>query len=134
MTRIHGKVTFVSLDANDLSVYTNSSQVEISADAHDTTGYGVNSHVFQGGLLTGTGSLSGIYDNTVSTGPRGVIRPLIGTNVAMVHRPEGTGSGLPQDVVQVLVMKYTQTSPVADMVTWAVDLQFSGDVNSTPQP
>jgi hypothetical protein len=63
-----------------------------------------------------------------------VLRPLVGTVVELVHQPEGAGAGKPQDVVDVLVTKYTQTHPVADMVTWAVDLQFSDDVNSTAQP
>jgi hypothetical protein len=57
----------------------------------------------------------------------------VGTVVPFLHQPEGTGSGKPQDVVDALVTKYTQTHPVADYVTWAVDLQFSDDVNSTPQ-
>jgi hypothetical protein len=130
---VHGKRTVVKLDDNNLSEFTNNSQVEVTADSHDVTAYGENSHSFFGGLLNGTGSISGVYDSTAATGPRAVCRPLVGTVVEFVHQPEGAGSGKPQDVVNVLVLKYTQTSPVADMVTWAVDLQFSGDVNSTPQ-
>ncbi len=133
MARVHGKGTFVSLDGDDLSEYSNNSQIEINVDSHDITGYGENSHSFQGGLKNGTGSISGIYDSTAMTGPRAVIRPLVGSVVEFIHQPEGTGSGKPQDKVDVLVTKYTQTHPVADMVTWTVDLQFSGDVDSTAQ-
>jgi hypothetical protein len=133
MTFVHGKGTYVSLDGDDLSAYTTNSQLEINADSHDVTTYGKDSHVFAGGLKNGTATISGVYDNTASTGPRAVILPLVGTVVPLVHRPEGTGSSLPMDTVDVLVMKYTQTHPVADMVTWAVDLQFSDDVDSTAQ-
>jgi hypothetical protein len=78
-------------------------------------------------------SAGGIYDNTASTGPRAVIEPLVGTKVPAVRRPEGTGSGKPQDTVDVVVTSYVETSPVADMVTWSVELQGSDAVASTTQ-
>lgn len=133
MSLTHGKRTVVLLDSNDLTQYSNNSQLEINADTHDVSVYGKNSHVFTGGLKNGTGSVSGFYDNTAVTGPRAVLLPLVGSTVVFIHRPEGTGSGLPQDRVNVVVQKYTQTHPVADMVTWTVELQFSDDVDSTPQ-
>lgn len=133
MPKIHGKNTAVTLDGEELTAYSNNSQLEFTADSHDTTTYGKNSHVFSGGLLNGTATISGFYDSTAVTGPRAVIKPLVGTVVEFVHQPEGEGVGKPQDVVDALVLKYTQTHPVADMVTWAVDLQFSDDVNSAVQ-
>jgi hypothetical protein len=133
MAFVHGKNTFISLDGDNLSTFTNTSEFGRTADSHDVTTYGKNSHVYAGGLLDGTASMSGVYDNTASTGPRAVIEPLLGTNVTLIRRPEGTGSGLPQDSVTVLVMNYTETSPVADMVTWNCEMQLSDDVNSTAQ-
>lgn len=133
MPKIHGKETVVSLNGDDLTVYSNNSQLEFTSDSHDTTTYGKDSHVFSGGLLNGTATISGFYDSTADTGPRAVIKPLVGTVVEFIHQPEGEGLGLPQDRVDVLVTKYTQTHPVADMVTWAVDLQFSDDVDSSVQ-
>lgn len=134
MPKIHGKNTVVTLDGDDLTVHSNNSQLEFTSDSHDVTTYGKDAHVFSGGLLNGSATISGFYDSTASTGPRAVIQPLVGTVVPFVHQPEGAGAGLPQDAVDVLVTKYTQTHPVADMVTWAVDLQFSDDVDSTAQP
>lgn len=133
MTFVHGKDTYVSLSSSDLSTYTTTSSLERSADKHDVTTYGKTWHVFKGGLLTGTASLSGIYDSSTSAGPRAVIEPLIGTNCTFVRRPEGTGSGLPQQSCSVVVEKYTETNPVADMVTWAVDLQISDTVTRSTQ-
>ncbi len=133
MAFAHGKDTYVSIDGDDLSQYTNNSGVTITADSHDVTTYGKEAHVFKGGLKGGTATVSGIYDTTASTGPRAVLRPLVGTVVELIHRPEGTGSGLPQDKVAVLVTSYNQTHPVADMVTWTVELQFSDDIDSTAQ-
>lgn len=134
MGNLHGKRTVTKLNAVDLTLYSNNSQLEFTADNHDVTVYGKNSHVFAAGLKGGTATVSGFYDTTAMTGPRALLLPLVGADpVTFLHQPEGAGAGKPQDSVLVLVTKYTQTHPVADMVTWAVDLQFSDDVNSTPQ-
>lgn len=134
MAFVHGKNTFISLDGDNLSAFTTTSQLEQNADSHDVTTYGKNSHVFAGGLKGGTATISGVYDNTAGTGPRAVIRPLVGSVVELIRQPEGAGSGKPQDKVDVLVQKYVETNPVADMVTWSCDLQLSDDVDSTAQP
>lgn len=133
MSVVHGRHTILKLAAKDLSVYTTTSQLEKSADSHDITTYLQDAHVFSGGLLNGTASASGIYDSVATVGPRAVIDPLVGQVVTLLRQVEGAGSGKPQDLVQVLVLKYTETNPVADMVTWAVDLQLSGLIDSTPQ-
>lgn len=132
MSFVHGKNTYISLNGTDLSAFTNTSSLTRKADKHDVTTYGKNDHVFSGGLGDGSASMGGIYDNTAS-GPRDVIEPLVGTNVTLVRRPEGTGSGLPQDTVDVLVEEYVETNPVADMVTWSVTLQLSDAVTSANQ-
>lgn len=132
MAFVHGKNTYISLNGSDLSAFTNTSTLTRKADKHDVTTYGKNSHVYQGGLGDGTSSMGGVYDNTAS-GPRDVIEPLIGTVVELIRRPEGTGSGLPQDTVDALVEEYVETNPVADMVTWTATLQLSDDVVSANQ-
>lgn len=133
MPWVHGKGTVVTLDGDDLSIYSNSVEFTRTADSHDVTTFGRNAHVYQGGLLDGTATIAGIYDSTALTGPRAVLEPMIGTVVPMEYQPEGAGSGKPQDVVDVLVTSYAQSSPVADMVTFTVELQMSDDVDSTAQ-
>lgn len=133
MANSHGKKTVILLNSSDLSQYCDSSEHHKKPDVHDVTTYGSDAHKKAGGLLDGSGSIGGLYDTTASTGPRAVINPLVGTNVTYVRRPEGTGSGLPQDSVTVLVGEYVETSPVADYVRWTLALEYSGDINSTPQ-
>ena len=123
----HGKDTYVSLAAADVSPYTNTSTYSEKADKHDVTAYGKDAHCYAGGLKDGTFTLGGIYDNTAA-GPHDVIRPLLGTVVELVRRPEGTGSGLPQETVDVLVESYVETDPVADMISWSCECQLSDDV------
>jgi hypothetical protein len=132
MAFVHGKKTVIKLNAVDISAFCNTSTFTRSADSHDVTTFGQDNHVYLGGLGDGTSSIGGIYDNG-ATGPRDVIEPLIGTVVTLVRQPEGAGSGLPQDSVQVLVQNFVETSPVADMVTWTAELQLSGAVDSTNQ-
>jgi hypothetical protein len=133
MAKIHGKVTFVSLDGDDLSQYCDASELKFEADEHDVTTYGNDGHVFLGGLTSGSVTISGKYDTTAGTGPRASIKPNVGAVVELIHRPEGTGASLPMDTVDVLVKSYVQTHPVADYVMWSVELTMSGDVDSTAQ-
>lgn len=133
MAFVHAKNTVITLDGDDLSAYTNTSEISRSADSHDVTTYGKDSHVYAGGLLDGTASMGGIYDSTASVSPRPVIQPLIGTVVELIRQPEGAGAGKPQDKVDVLVTGYVETAPVADMVTWSCEMQLSDDVDSTAQ-
>jgi hypothetical protein len=64
-----------------------------------------------------------------------VLLPLYesGELVTVKIQNEGTGSGLPQDSFSAIVTKYEQTAPAADMVTWAVDWQVDGVIDSTAQ-
>lgn len=133
MSNVHTKATVIILDGNDISEHCNGSNLARTGDSHDLTTYGKDSHVFGGGLKNGTAQISGFYDTSTSTGPRAVIEPLLATTVPFIRRVEGTGSGKPQDSVNVVVTSYTETSPVADYVTWSADLQLSDDVNTTAQ-
>lgn len=133
MSLTHAKNTYISLNAVDLSGFTKESDLKRTADSHDTTTYGMNSHRYDGGLLDGKATMGGDYDNG-ATGPHDVIVPLIGTKVTLVRRPEGTGTGRPQETVTVLVTDYTETSPVAGYVAWSAELQLAGDVVEVNQP
>lgn len=133
MSKLHGKETVVLLDGKDISQYCNTSAPTFGAMIHDLTTYGKDSQVNAGGLLTSSCSLGGFYDTQASTGPRAVIMPLIGQTVTFIHRPEGTGSGKPQDSVSVVVGQYVQTHPVGDYVSWTVDLTGSDDADHTAQ-
>lgn len=130
---IHGAKTVCKLNALDLSPYVKSSEISIEADEHDVTGGGAVGHGVQGGLLVSKVTLSGTYFSG-TTGPRGIIKPLIGTNTPFIRQPEGTGTTLPQDSATVLVKSYVETSPVADMIAWSSELIVSGVVNAAPQP
>jgi hypothetical protein len=134
MAKQHGKRTVIKVGAADLSTYTNASELERTADSHDTTTYGNDAHRYNGGLLDGKFKMSGLYDNTAVSGPRAVLEPLLGVDGTVVTRqPEGTGVGKAQDVFSAVLNTYVESNPVADMVTWSAEWSVDGDVNSAPQ-
>lgn len=133
MAFVHGKTTVVKVATKDISAYCKTSSLELSADVHDTTGYGATAHTKMGGLLDGSFTVSGTYDNTAVTGPRAVLLPLIGATSAVIRQPEGTGTGKPQDAFNAVLKKYTETNPVDDMVTWSAEFEVSGANVTTAQ-
>jgi hypothetical protein len=132
MGTVHNKETYVSLDGDDISVYTNTSDWSRTADEHETTCYGSDDATFAGGIRRGTMPIGGVYDDTAA-GPKAIIEPLLGTNVALVYRPEGTGVGKPESTVTVLVKSYNETAPVAEIRRWTAELTFSGAVVTADQ-
>jgi hypothetical protein len=133
MAFVHTKDTFISVDGNNLSTFTNESDFGKEADVHDVTTYGKDAKVKRGGLLDSSGKAGGLYDSSTTAGPRAVLLPLVGETVTVIRRPEGTGSGLPQDTFSAVLKKYNESSPVADMVKWSIELEGSDDVDSTAQ-
>lgn len=132
MSRKHSKLTVIIVDGNDVSQYTTDSTCEQSAGTEDNTTYGKNAIVKDPTLLTGVFSCSGKYDSE-TTGPRAKLKPLVGTKVNCKYRPEGTGSGLPQDSFDAVIVKYTETAPVAGYRTWALETEPSDTWDSTAQ-
>lgn len=134
MTMIHGKVGAILVNAKDVSPFTNSIAWDTSADTSDVTTFGATGHTYFGGLTDGKVALKGLYDNTVSVGPRAAVQASLGATVAFVYKPEGTGTGKPQSTVQVVVNSYKESVPVADMITWEAELTISGAVTTITQP
>lgn len=140
MAWVHGKSTVIKIDGKDLSAYANSSELGRKVQTQNVTTYGSPNYtdgskpnVYVGTLLDATGKVSGIYDNTVSTGPGAVLKGLRNKTVKLLRQIEGTGTGKPQESVDIIVTDYTETAPVADMVTWSAEFQCSGVIDETPQ-
>jgi hypothetical protein len=132
MPEAHGKETYVSLDGDNLSTFTDNTTFEREADEHDSTAYGMDDKEVVGGLRGGKVTIGGKYV-TGATGPAAVIEPLLGTKVPFIYRAEGTGTGLPEKSCTVHVKSYNQSSPVADIVRWTAELTIAGAVTTATQ-
>lgn len=135
MTNVHGKVTVVTLNGVDYSAFANATDFKDSTEAHETTTYGRDRKTYAAGLGDGTISVGGFYDTTAVSGPRALFKPLkaAGTSVPFRYRPEGTGTGKAQSLVNVIVTSFEESSPTGDMVTWTAELQMTGVLDETPQ-
>ena len=132
MAFVHGKDGAFSWANIDLSDFVTSVSFSPSADSHDVTTFGKNAHVFQGGLLTGTIDVEGIFDND-SNGPRAALMPNIGKVDEFEWQPEGAGSNKAQSAGNALLLGYDESAPVADMITWTARFQISDEVNHAVQ-
>jgi hypothetical protein len=132
MAKVHNKHTVIIIDGNDVSEFCTDSNVEQSSGTEDNTTYGKDAVVKDPTLLDGAFGCSGKYDSA-ATGPRAVLKPLVGSKVTVNYRPEGTGSGLPQDTFDVVITKYTETAPVAGYRLWSLETEPSDEWDSADQ-
>lgn len=136
MATAHGKLTKITIATKDISPYTKNSQLERAASTHNTTGYAPtgDAETYAGGLKNAKFTCSGVYDNTVSVGPRLVLVGQEGTSMAIVRNVEGTGTGKPNEAFNAILEKYVETNPHDDMVTWSADFQVTGAITTTALP
>lgn len=136
MATAHGKKTKITVATKDISPYTKNSQLEREAAVHNVTGYqpASDAELYAGGTKNAKFTFSGVYDNTVSVGPRIVLLNQEGSTLAFVRLVEGTGTGLPSDAFNAVLTKYVESSPHDDMVTWSAEATVTGPITSTTQP
>jgi hypothetical protein len=128
MAFVHGKGTVVSLDAEDLSVYGTSCEYELKADEHDVTTFGNDFKIFNGGLIESSMKIEGKYDDTAAAGPRAILEALVGKTAEMIYKPEGTGGTKPVRTWEVVLITYTETAPVNDMIAFAAEFRGAGPI------
>ena len=130
MAWAHGKETIITL-AGTAITDANTSELTSEADEEDMGVYGDDYGAPEGSILRGTVTLGGKY-RVGATGAATTIRPLKGTVVEMVVKPEGTGTGKPTITLDVHVKKYVQTQPWSGYITWSAELSQNGaDVHTT---
>jgi hypothetical protein len=112
----------------DISAYVDSvGGIANTTDMLDTTTFGSTSKSFIGGLRNGdTISVSGKWDATLNT----QITALLGATASSTweYNPAGTTAGLPKVSGECFVTSYEVASSVADLVTFSLSLQITGNV------
>jgi hypothetical protein len=133
MSNKKSTLTVILVNDTDVSTgYAVDSNIEQSSKTEDLTTYGKNTEVYGPTLKSGACGWNGKYNDAVG-GPRKFMKPLVGQTVTIKYRPEGTGSGLPQDMFTAVITKYTETAPVAGYRLFVVETQPSDDWDSTNQ-
>jgi hypothetical protein len=129
----HSKKTVILVGATDISVYTNTSDFGRTAGFDDVTGYGKDDKVKAGDLRDAKFTCGGTYDNAATLTPRVAFSTHLSETLTITRRPEGTGSGKPQQLFAAVLVDYTESSPVANYIKWSATLEVSDAVNDAAQ-
>lgn len=135
----HGKNTYFALDGVSGSVVNisdtlNEASMPRAIETADTTAFGQNDKTYITGLGDATISLSGMFDATVDAMIHGDIANLKSGSVASLsfeYGPSGSAGGSPKFTGEALITSYEISSPVADVVTYSLELQVTGAVTGT---
>ena len=128
-TFVHGKSTDFELDdtggtSRSLSNVLTSVDFPETIATGTTTAFGATSDSFIVGIRSATISVSGLWDATVD----GYI---IGTEPAsrsFIFGPAGSTSSNVKYTGECILTNYSVSAPVADVVTFSLDLQVTGNV------
>lgn len=126
-----GHLSSFLVGANEIGPYVTSVTFEQDNDTLDTSTFGTTAHTFTNGLTNGKITLNGLWDKTASVGSHTVLQARIGAGTtAMTWNPEGITSGTVKHTFVALVESYTESSAVADLVTFTASLQISGAITT----
>lgn len=129
----HGKAAEVWLGTNNLSGYLDQADKSTDVDTAETTVFGNSWKQYLAGLIGTTLSISGSYDGTATTGPAALMETCIANGTAWTWKffPGGSASGQRSHSFSAFVTNYSESSPVADKVTWSAEVLATGTVTST---
>src|SRR5688572_741492 len=102
MAAAHGKDSYFSVEDSaaatlrNISPYVKSIDFARSNDANDTTTKGAEGYTYRPGLTDGEISLTGLWDDTATTGSYTVLSSLLGIEVTVgfEYGPEGSTTGM----------------------------------------
>ncbi len=121
----HGSNAYLSIDATDISSYTDQQSLDRVVELAETTAFGDDDKTYIAGLRGHTISISGNWDPTLDSTLDGADD---GAVVAFVVGPEGNTSGDVQYNGNCFITDYSWTAGVSDKVTWSANFTVSGAV------
>lgn len=133
MSKAHGSKTVIKVDTDDISQFTDASELTRAGDSHNTTTYGNTAHRKDGGLTDGKFTMAGVWDSAVGTGVDDVLSPLQAQKAVITRQLEGTGSGKKQEKFTAVMTSYVTSAPVADFIRWTSEWELDGPIDDTPQ-
>ena len=136
MAAAHGKDSYFSVEDSagttlrNITPYIKSIDFNRSNDANDTTTKGAEGKTYRPGLTDGEIRLTGLWDDTASTGSYTVLQSLLGVEITVgfEYGPEGNTTGMEKMSGECVLTQYDESSPVDDMVAFTATLKISGDV------
>lgn len=125
MAAVHGKSTTVLVNSTNLTGYLTATDLSVDVDTSDITTYGSGWKSGLTGLLDATVGFQGIYDPTLTQ-----VLASVGVDGSILTYSPGSGSAI-GDMARLLYVTgttYSESSPVADVVTFAWDVHSESSV------
>lgn len=133
MAFVHGRSSRLLLDDSALSGFLRGWETSNEVELADTTVEGDEGHKFIPGLINGSLSLDGVWDNSDSDGDQDeTLSTARGASSASVITagPEGFALGKRVISIEARESSYAIASPVADAVTFAASWQSEGQTDT----
>lgn len=130
MAKHHGKDSYLSVNAVNLTTYLDSIEFPRSVETAETTTMGSESKSYISGLSDATISIAGKWDETASTGPDAVLSGLVGSDssVAFEYGPHGNAASAIKYSGNLFLTSYQVSSPLGDVVAFTAEFQVTGDI------
>lgn len=127
MAEAWGGDSTLSINAQDITTYVKSVEFTLGRAALDVTTKGDDGVTRKGGLVDGSMSVTGMWDDTVTTGSFTVLSALAvvvppTSPTAFIYKPNGTKTYTGTAVLT----SYEESSPVDDMVAFTASFAVSG--------
>jgi hypothetical protein len=128
----HGSNAAISVSANLLTAYCDNVSLQRTRDTAETTPFGVSDKTHIQGLLSGSLSVSGNYDPTITVGPAAVLEGALtgAAAVACIYYPGGNTTGQRSHTFSGIVTEYNETSVTSDKVTFSATILVTGAVTT----
>jgi hypothetical protein len=132
MAAAHGKDSVITIATQNISPYVKTVDFNRSQDANDTTTKGAEGKTYRAGLTDGEIRLTGLWDDTATSGSRTVLQALLDSETTTTFEwgAEGNTTGMMKDSGAAVLTQYDESSPVDDMVAFTATLKISGAVTT----
>lgn len=127
MPFVHGKNSYVSVNAHDVSPYSNKVDFPRQADTAETSAFGTSDKTYIPGLKGGTFSIEGLWDITLD----GWLDEILGTEIEIIYKPQGTGSGNVVYTFDAILNSYNPPAAIGDAVKYSAAFIITGAVVRT---
>lgn len=132
MAAYRGADVVVTFAGTDISGDGRSISIEESADALDSSKWGITRRTKVSGLEDASGSLEALDSTGAWSTAWNAIA--VGSQDTLVIRPEGTGTGLRELSMNALITARKLELPYDDLSTLSMSFEVSGAVTETTQP
>ena len=139
MAYSHGKVANFQVDDSggtlrDISAYCRDVTFSSDLDTAEVSTFGDSAKEYLVGMYGATFSVSGVFDNTATTGPDAVLGGLISAHPASVtfkFGPEGSTACKIQYTGEAIMTSYEVSSSIGDANSFSANFTVTGAITRT---